>query len=345
MENALFYPFYVLKTREQADVRTLAGKSPWAQSQAHLRTLLAEQGVRGMYRGFVSSNLTAFPAYAVYMGVYTWAKDELGYKVGESENRGLSSLYAPFLAGLLADGASVALYVPGDVIVQRLQLKDSPYKSFWDACRQIYRTDGMQGFFRGIGATFVTSGVASAVWWVIYENVKNQMYVSIEKKKKLKSLEDQANSASTAVTASSLSSSASSSTSPPSASSTLWHQLTGVNRVPQVLAGFIAGTFTSVLINPLDVVKTRLQVQDAHTTTTNGTSAASSTNVANKRYKNMLHGLLQIYRDDGLRGYTRGVMPKLISRGPLSAMSSLLYEVVMHLSRYEEPTGNEHKFQ
>ena len=108
----------MLKTREQADSRVL-GKSPWSASRAHLRTLLAEQGVRGLYRGFVSSNLTAFPAYAVYMGVYSASKSALGYEAGENAETGhvqltSASFYAPFLAGLIADGASVALYVPGE---------------------------------------------------------------------------------------------------------------------------------------------------------------------------------------------------------------------------------------
>lgn len=348
MENALFYPFYVLKTREQADNRAL-GKSALETSKAHLRTLLKEQGVRGMYRGFVSSNLTAFPAYAVYMGVYTAAKEELGYEAGEKSSNSpfnYSSVYAPFLAGLIADGASVALYVPGDVIVQRLQLKDSPYSGFADACKQIYRTDGMAGFFRGIGATFITSGIASGIWWLIYESVKNEMYVSLDRKEKLKKLTDPVVEVK-AVDPTTLE------------TPSMWQQFTSVNRVPQVLAGFIAGTFTSVMINPLDVVKTRLQVQDtygqqAHDATKKAAAAAGTAAAATvepppptKRYKNMFHGLYRIYIDDGIRGYWRGVMPKIVSRGPLSAMSSLLYEVVLHLSKTDEAKRLEaqYKFQ
>lgn len=259
VENGLFYPFYVLKTREQADARTLRGKSPWSASRAHLRTLLADQGVRGLYRGFVSSNLTAFPAYGVYMGVYSWAKAELGYRVGSSgDSSGLASLYAPFLAGLLADAASVALYVPGDVVVQRLQLKDSPYSGFADACRQIYLADGPAGFFRGFTATFLTSGIASAVWWVLYENIKNELYANTERREAAKRIGRDAGTAAGAATtdSNSISSSpSSSSSSSSSATPSLYDQLTSVNRVPQVVSGFIAGTVTSVLINPLDVVK------------------------------------------------------------------------------------------
>lgn len=350
MENALFYPFYVLKTREQADMRALrtaAGSnaprvSPWQTSVMHLRTILREQGVsRGLYRGFWASNLTAFPAYGVYMGVYSWAKEELGYTVSAQQEAQqgfkMESLYAPFIAGVVADAASVALYVPGDVVVQRLQLKDSPYSSFTDACVQIYRTDGAAGFFRGFGATFLTSGIASALWWVAYENVKTALYKQEDEKARAEATRAVLSGAAVPL--------ASASASAPAASAvpmSMYDQLTSVNRVPQIVSGFIAGTITSVLVNPLDVVKTRLQVQDTAFTPTAAAAAAGSGGASSSstsphaptvRYRHMAHGLYRIWLDEGAAGYWRGIMPKLLSRGPLSAMSSLLYEVVMHLSK------------
>ena len=57
----------------------------------------------------------------------------------------------------------------------------------------------------------------------------------------------------------------------------------------------------------------------------------------------MAHGLYRIWIDEGMRGYWRGIMPKLLSRGPLSAMSSLLYEVVLHLSKGQPEPDQTHK--
>ena len=71
MENALFYPFYMLKTREQADRLVLKPRpnaKPWDASMHHLRAVIAERGVRqGLFRGFWASNILSFPAYAAYM--------------------------------------------------------------------------------------------------------------------------------------------------------------------------------------------------------------------------------------------------------------------------------------
>lgn len=100
------------------------------------------------------------------------------------------------------------------------------------------------------------------------------------------------------------------------------------------------------------VVKTRLQVQDAAIA-----QAAAAAKLAGPghvaapvpvRYKHMVHGLYRIWIDEGARGYWRGIMPKLVSRGPLSAMTSLLYEVVLHLSRNspaQRANNNNAKFQ
>jgi hypothetical protein len=391
VENAIFYPFYVLKTREQAD-RNVTRKPGISSSKYHLQYILRTQGIRGLYKGFWSSCFVSLPAYGVYMAVYTAAKDKLGYNASE---RNGASFYAPFVAGLIADAASVALYVPGDVVVQRLQIASSPYKSFLHACKEIYKNEGLKGFFQGFGATFLTSGIASAIWWCVYENTKNFLYKHSNSKEisEDKEVEQTKN---------------------------LWEAVVGVNRIPQIVAGFTAGTITSTIINPLDVVKTRLQTQDtglitinppaikeqhkAHkqtqpTTTPISTTlqhhtakstqsipptlrsepisisvkttalfnknAAANTDTAAPingevkrassiqaiklerpyRYKNVLDGLVRIYAEEGVHGYFRGVVPKLISRGPLSAMSSLLYELVLYCSRKDLSTSADKNHQ
>ena len=316
-ENALFYPFYLLKTREQAD--RSANYNALESANRHLRAALAKGGVRGLYKGFASSSVVTLPAYGVYSGVYTWAKERMGLIHNSTaaspdsfaaRHPVLISYAAPFLAGLIADIASITLYVPGDVIVQRLQLPNSPYTSFVDATVRIYRREGIAGFYRGFGATFVTSAIASAVWWLVYEKSKERLYAWDDKRRQGREEVVKA---------------------PQQRSNSLWAALTEVNRMPQLAAGFIAGTVTSSLINPLDVVKTRLQVQDS-------THPTSSGKAAKGRYRNFIHGLKQVYVEEGMRGYVRGLVPKLVSRGPLSAMSSLMYEIVLHLSRNEQST-------
>ena len=319
-ENFLFYPFYLLKTREQAD----RSSSYRATDSVHfLRQILRKDGVKGLYRGFVASSFVSLPAYGLYSGSYTWAKELLGYHTQSNSapdptspsfagrHPVLVSFAAPFLAGLIADVASIVLYVPGDVIVQRLQLVNSPYSGFRDACRRIWKDEGAAGFFRGFNATLFTSAIASALWWMVYEQSKARLYAWEEARKA-------ADPAPTPATAQ-------------GKGQGLWAALTEVNRTPQLAAGFLAGTVTSTMINPLDVVKTRLQVQGARDGSEQGAEKGGK-----KPYRNFVHGLRQVYVEEGLRGYVRGLVPKLVSRGPLSAMSSLMYELVLYLSREEK---------
>lgn len=151
----------------------------------------------------------------------------------------------------------------------------------------------MKGYFRGLGATFIVSILASSLWWVAYENDKHILYR------------------------------------PSILPYLIWskpsdEQQNEVHRIPQVAAGFIAGTITSTCVNPLDVVKTRIQTQHMHKF--DKTSSAVL-------YKNIFHGLRCLWRDEGVQGLLRGVLPKLMSRGPLSAISALIFELVLYYSR------------
>lgn len=193
----------------------------------------------------------------------------------------------------LADAVSVLFYVPGDVIVQRMQVVNSPYKSTLDAVRKIYLNEGIKGYYRGLGATFIVSALASSMWWTAYENFKLLLYR------------------------------------PSVLPYLVWskssdERTADVHRLPQLLAGFIAGTITSAGVNPFDVVKTRIQTQNIHTL-----GATTSTVI----YKNMFHGLQCLWREEGVQGLMRGILPKLMSRGPLSAMSALIFELVLYYSR------------
>lgn len=179
------------------------------------------------------------------------------------------------------------------MIVQRLQVANSPYKSSFDAIRKIYLNEGMKGYYRGLGATFIVSMLASSLWWMSYENIKSLLYrpsvlpyFVLSKSSDEKSLD--------------------------------------VHRLPQVTAGFIAGTVTSACVNPLDVVKTRIQTQNINPIGTTGTTVI---------YRNMFHGLQCLWREEGINGLMRGVLPKLMSRGPLSAISALVFELVLYYSR------------
>ncbi|CAD7697046.1 unnamed protein product [Ostreobium quekettii] len=77
-------------------------------------------------------------------------------------------------------------------------------------------------------------------------------------------------------------------------------------------AGCVAGLTTTVLLHPLDVIKTRMQVQDGH-------------GVALPNYRGALHCMRSIVLQEGWRTLYAGLLPSLLGSGAAWGLYFLLY--------------------
>lgn len=84
--------------------------------------------------------------------------------------------------------------------------------------------------------------------------------------------------------------------------------------VTHVVAGGMAGAVGAAVTTPLDVAKTLLQ--------TRGTSH----DLEIRSCKGMLHAFRIIWTRDGLRGFSRGLTPRVLTHMPSNALSWLSYE-------------------
>ncbi|XP_077415299.1 mitochondrial basic amino acids transporter [Vanacampus margaritifer] len=90
----------------------------------------------------------------------------------------------------------------------------------------------------------------------------------------------------------------------------------------QFLAGASAGAIQCVICCPMELAKTRMQMQ--------GTGEKKS---KRKMYKNSLDCLLRIYNKEGIRGINRGMVTTLIRETPGFGVYFLAYDVLTrHLS-------------
>jgi solute carrier family 25 (mitochondrial iron transporter), member 28/37 len=89
-----------------------------------------------------------------------------------------------------------------------------------------------------------------------------------------------------------------------------------------IVAGGIAGGVAAGLTTPLDVAKTLLQ--------TRGTS----TDLEIRYCRGMLGALRIIWRRDGLRGFLRGLTPRVVTHMPSNALCWLSYEFFSALIIY-----------
>ena len=133
------------------------------------RTIVRAEGARALYRGFGVTFWMSAPASCVYFSSYEAAKEAFG-----------GGVMAHLGAGLLAEALSCTLYVPIDVVKERMQVQggirrggDTPYyASARDAFSQILSKEGIKGLYRGYGATLAAFGPFSAIYFACYEALR-----------------------------------------------------------------------------------------------------------------------------------------------------------------------------
>jgi len=93
------------------------------------------------------------------------------------------------------------------------------------------------------------------------------------------------------------------------------------------IAGGGAGMIAAGLTNPLDVAKTRLQTQGDMSVICKG-----------KRYRGMLGTLRVIWIDEGIRGLTRGIIPRMMFHSFSASILWTTYEYFKYILGAEHDT-------
>jgi solute carrier family 25 carnitine/acylcarnitine transporter 20/29 len=96
-----------------------------------------------------------------------------------------------------------------------------------------------------------------------------------------------------------------------------------------LLAGGLAGTISWASIYPIDVVKSRLQMQHVPTVKTPGET--SSLVSLNRPYVSIKDCVVRSYKTEGVGVFFRGLGPTLLRGFPVNAVTFYVYEVVMKL--------------
>lgn len=255
------------------------------------------EGLKGLYRGFGAVVIGGTPGTIVYLCSYDFFKHFLG----DGDPTSLSSLQSfsvHFASGMLAESVACIVYVPVDVIKERLQVQAlsskvttatttattneySPYKGSWDAFKTILRTEHLSGIYRGYAATLASFGPFSAFYFVFYEEFKHYARGK-------------------------------------TASST--NACREDIPLPLLVAcSASAGALASWITSPLDMAKLRLQVQ-------RGRIASSGNSGTQIYYRNMLDCLVQTFTKDGLRGLFRGAGARVLHFAPATTITMTCYE-------------------
>jgi len=180
--RSILYPFMLVKTRLQLQRR----RSVYTGLYDAFKKIVANEGTRGLYRGFWISNLMIFSQIS-YIGTYEFVRTYLAQQTPITEQR-IRSL----LAGGCASIIGQTTMVPIDVVSQHLQLLGlgvqqskkgrvsqniiipslvgkSRFYAAQAIVAAVYQQEGMRGFYKGYAASLMTYAPGSAMWWLFYD--------------------------------------------------------------------------------------------------------------------------------------------------------------------------------
>jgi hypothetical protein len=317
----------------KARLQSLSGASYRGPADALVKTFRSE-GIRGLYRGFPTVIVGGTPGTIIYLCGYDIFKDRISSSLSkhdgtQSSKNGEESFAVHFAAGILAETVACLIYVPVDVIKERLQIQNKndlvQYKGGWDALVKISKTEGPMGIYKGYGATLASFGPFSALVGLfcillfpstIQESLFSKKYHAFfqyfvfYEKFKLWSREYLQGSQDDNIT------------------STANETMSG--EIPLsfiILSSASAGAISSFLTSPLDMVKLRLQVQRKTESLSLSSSKESATAFkTNPLYRGMSDALVHSYRYGGIPGLFRGAGARVIHFVPLTTIIMTSYE-------------------
>ncbi|KAK2729944.1 mitochondrial carrier [Colletotrichum kahawae] len=272
----LLQPLDLLKTRvQQSGHRSLT---------SYLKEVAASPNkFQTLWRGTVPSALRTGLGSALYFTSLNSFRQYVSQSrllgLGQATSRVAHSSSLPTLApsanlisGAVARTFAGFVLMPLTVIKVRYESNLYSYRSILGASTDIYRNTGFRGFFAGFGATAVRDAPYAGMYVLFYELLKRRL------------------------------SDISSQSRPTQSSITISHA-TFVN----FSSAIMAGATCSVISNPFDAVKTRIQLQPSI-------------------YRNMYQACRKMLAEEGARSLLDGVTLRMSRKAMSSALAWTVYE-------------------
>lgn len=197
-----------------------------------VRGLVRSDGIPGLYKGFGTVITGAVPARIIFLTALETTK-VAAFKMVEpfKLSEPVQAAIANGVAGMLASLCSQSVFVPIDIVSQRLMVQGysghASYNGGLDVARKILKSEGIRGLYRGFSLSVLTYSPSSAVWWASYGSSQRFIWSKL--------LDNGTEHGGPA----------------PSQGKIVSVQAAG---------GIIAGATASCVTTPLDTIKTRLQV-------------------------------------------------------------------------------------
>jgi solute carrier family 25 carnitine/acylcarnitine transporter 20/29 len=144
--------------------RVIASESTFGM----LRTVFAQEGVSGLYRGLAPPLLAVTPAFAINFWSYDMACRTIRERtnVDNAERLSISQIS---LAGAFSGVALASIVGPSERIKCLMQVNKGKYNGFNDCFRKVYKEGGLKSVFRGTGSAVLRDVPGNAAYFATYE--------------------------------------------------------------------------------------------------------------------------------------------------------------------------------
>ena len=296
LSTIIVHPLDILKTRLQM----LPGrptKNPFlGTSLRTLTTIIRTERPLALYRGLTPNLLGNSSSWALYFLWYAQAQDLIRSYRQYPPNQSLTTpdyLLASSASGTLTAILTNPLWVVKTRMLSTPASSSGAYPSMLRGLRAIHATEGLRGYFAGL--TPALFGVShGALYFGVYEKLKawrrdvNLRSDTSQQSAGLGNVNGRLSNLDTILTSS--------------------------------LAKIVAGTATY----PHQLVRTRMQNYG----TESSSAATSSSSTANKSKLGMISTVRNIWREEGLMAFYKGLGPNLVRVVPSTCVTFLVYENV-----------------
>ncbi|CAE7275137.1 Slc25a44 [Symbiodinium natans] len=240
---------------------------------SHLRDLHRHHGWPGLYRGALFGTVGLLPGFCCWVVAYEWTKWHAA--------RLLPSSAAPGVAAAVGECCWIALAMPVENVAVRMQCREASAPllrpgASWHEVQTLWREGGPTRCWNGGLLGLASSLPHSATWWLVYENSKSFLLAS----KAFDQVRPEVKQ--------------------------------GVAAAGCAAAAIAASCATTLLLNPLDVVKSQVQ------------AASCKEKISLRQY----------FGGQSLaRLFLRGLGPRLILAAAHGLSDCFTYEATMHFGK------------
>lgn len=143
---------------------------------AIIRNVITTQGLFGLWHGQLGTLIRETGGSAAWFGSYEGVKMLFQKYDNSISNMDDVKVWQQMLGGAAAGMSYNFIFYPADTIKSRMQTEDVNNSkgrgTFWGVGRELWRQQGLKGFYRGCGITVFRAAPSSAIIFTIYEGLR-----------------------------------------------------------------------------------------------------------------------------------------------------------------------------